>query len=507
MTTVEDALARGFGVLSELLAGNSRARPASSAMIDEERSISYAELDLLVDHIAASMQRDGGRKGDVVAIVSGNSIAACAVFLGALRAGCVPAPMAPSSSDDQLRRMIADCDATHVFVDARCDGSLLADPQRTVRLEALEDWLDPTRVSPEPVAIEPDDSFNIIYSSGTTGVPKGIVQSHGARWSQIAPYVPFGIGDGVMMIATPIYSNTTLVSLLPTLALGGTVALQNKFEARSYVEFASRVRATHAMLVPAQLQRIMALPDLDRFDLTSFRLTTTTSAPFSPELKREVLRRWTGELLEIYGMTEGGGTCLLPARQFPGKLHTVGRPAPGNDIRIIGEDGTELRHGEVGEIVGRSSTMMKEYHGRAGATEEATWRDADGNRFIRHGDLGYIDEDGFLVLAGRLKDMIISGGFNVYPTDLETVAMEHPHVSDAAVVGIPSERWGESPFLFYVERSGGIAAEDLLAWVNERVGRMQRLAGAKLLAELPRNALGKVLKRDLREMMARGFDN
>lgn len=497
--TLASAFERGFGTVSELVKGHGMAAPERAALVQEDRSVSFAALDLLCDRIAASLQRDGTGRGDVIAIVSATTISAVAVFLGILRAGCVPAPIAPSSTPDQMRRMIADCDAMCVFVDADASSIVLADPAKIVLLDELERWLVPAGTLPTHVDVEPEDSFNIIYSSGTTGTPKGIVHTYAMRWRQIASYAMFGMTDAVMMVSTPLYSNTTLVSLLPTLALGGTAVLLGKFDARRFLELAERERATHAMLVPVQYQRIMADPEFARFDLSSFRLKTCTSAPFSPELKADVVKRWPGGLLEIYAMTEGGGTCVLPAHDHPTKLHTVGRPAPGNDIRIIGEDGRELQSGEIGEVVGRSGMMMKGYHGRADATGEAAWYDGDGNRFIRHGDLGRFDEDGFLTLLGRTKDMIISGGFNIYPPDLESVASEHPAVADVAVVGVPSEAWGETPYAFYVARDAGIEPAALVAWVNARVGKTQRLSGAEAVAELPRNAIGKVLKRDLRD--------
>jgi len=303
------------------------------------------------------------------------------------------------------------------------------------------------------------------------------------------------------MVATPLYSNTTLVSLLPTLAFGGTAVLMGKFDAARFLEVAQRERATHAMLVPVQYQRIMAMPEFDSFDLSSFAFKTCTSAPFSAELKADVVRRWPGVMLDIYGMTEGGGTCLLYAESHPDKLHTVGRPAPGNDVRLIDEDGNEVPPGEIGEVVGRSGIMMAGYHNRQDATEAATWVSPEGDRFIRHGDLGRFDEDGFLTLLGRSKDMIISGGFNIYPQDLESVLLQHPGVADAAVIGIPSEAWGETPYAFYVPSSECVEASELVTWSNARLGKTQRLSGAEPIEELPRSAIGKVLKRELRDRM------
>ena len=303
------------------------------------------------------------------------------------------------------------------------------------------------------------------------------------------------------MLATPLYSNTTLVSFLPTLGWGGTVVLMAKFEARRYLELAQRYRATHTMLVPVQYQRIMALPDFDAFDLSSFRLKTCTSAPFPAALKADVVKRWPGALIEYYGMTEGGASCGLPAHEFPDKLHTVGRPLPGHEMKLIDDEGREVAPGETGEVVGRSATMMNGYHGRPDATRDAEWFDPDGRRFIRHGDVGRFDEDGFLILMDRKKDMIISGGYNIYPSDLEAVLTQHPAVADAAVVGMPSEAWGETPVGFYVSRDDTPASE-VLAWTNGQVGKTQRLSALHAVDELPRSAIGKVLKRELRDRLA-----
>ncbi|MFN3520588.1 MAG: class I adenylate-forming enzyme family protein, partial [Sphingomonas sp.] len=173
----------------------------------------------------------------------------------------------------------------------------------------------------------------------------------------------------------------------------GTAVLMKKFDARRFLELAQANRATHAMLVPVQYARIIALPDFDAFDLSSFALKTCTSAPFSAALKADIVARWPGLLVEYYGMTEGGGTTLLICNQFPDKLATVGRPIEGHDIRLIDDDGAEVAAGEVGEVVGRSPAMMSGYFGRKQASNAAEWFDADGNRFIRHGDIGRFDED------------------------------------------------------------------------------------------------------------------
>jgi len=199
-------------------------------------------------------------------------------------------------------------------------------------------------------------------------------------------------------------------------------------------------------------------------------------------------------------MTEGGGSTLLFAHEWPQKLHTIGRPSPGNDIRLIDEQGREVAQGELGEIVGHSPAMMTGYHNRPQMTAEAEWRDGEGRRFIRTGDIARFDEDGFLILVDRKKDMIISGGFNVYPGDLEAVLAAHEAVAEAAVIGVASERWGETPVGFVaLKQPAAVTSEALREYANARLGKTQRLAAVEILDQLPRSAIGKVLKRELRE--------
>jgi len=486
---IEQAFSRDFVPLADLIGAHAAQQPRHAALIQDERALDYASLDALMDRVAAALQRDGVRPREAIAICGATSIEYAALFLGALRAGVAVAPLAPSSTAESITSMVADCGARRMF---------------TLEGGDFRDWLAPAGAKPEPVAIQPEWPFNIIYSSGTTGVPKGIVQSHFMRWGHVRRGRTYGYGlHAVTLLSTPLYSNTTLVSFFPTLALGGTVVLMAKFDVAQYLALAERHRVTHTMLVPVQYQRIMAHPDFDKYNLSSFQMKFSTSAPFPAALKAAVLRRWPGGLIEVYGMTEGGGTCILVAHEHPDKLHTVGRPAEGHDIRLIDEQGREVASGEAGEVVGHSPLMMTGYHNQPQKTAEAEWHDTAGRRFIRTGDVGRFDADGFLTLLDRKKDMIISGGFNIYPSDLEAVLGAHPEVAEVSVVGIASERWGETPVAFVVPKPGAAPrAEDLLAWANARLGKTQRLADLRLAAELPRSAIGKVLKRALRDAYA-----
>lgn len=509
---IENYVQRDFGTFSDLVALQARAKPDAAALICGDRTASYAELDARSDRVAAALQRDGVRRRDVAAVCAASSIDYVVVMIGTVRAGAAISPLSPSATPAQLQAMLEDSGASHLFLDGYASdllrpvaseiGARRIALEREAEGEPVEEWMAPVGAEPERLDIHPDQPFNIIYSSGTTGTPKGIVQSHAMRWPHTIPKSPPGFGpDAVTIVSTPLYSNTTLVSLIPTLAGGGTAVLMPKFEPRQFLELAERHRATHAMLVPVQYRRILEVPDFDRFDLSSFRMKFATSAPFPAELKAEVLRRWPGGLVEYYGLTEGGGSCMLVAHKHPDKLHSVGQPIPGHDIRVITEDGGRAAAGEVGEVVGKSGAMMTGYHNRPEQTAAAEWYSPKGERFIRTGDLGQFDEDGFLTLIGRKKDMIISGGINIYPSDLEDALATHPAVREAAVIAVPSDQWGETPFAFVALNPGQqVDPEALRASANERLGRMQRISGVRIVESLPRNAIGKVLKRELQAL-------
>jgi len=500
-----------FRNIGDVVREHAAVRPQQPALVqadEKNQQLTFAELDALMDRVAVALQRDGVRAGDVIALCGTSTPQQAALFLGGLRAGAVVAPLASSVTPAIFASMLRDAGARLLFVDASAAALMPADMKpRCIALDVgapgrpFDEWLAAPCTRPLPINVEPESPFNIIYSSGTTGTPKGVVQPHVMRWMHMLRGTPYGYGpDAVTVLATPLYSNTTLVAFFPALGLGGTVVLMAKFDAAAYLALAERFRATHTMLVPVQYQRIMALPAFSRHDLSSFRMKFSTSAPFPASLKADVLARWPGGLIEFYGMTEGGGTCILEAHRHPDKLHTVGRPAEGHDIRLIDDDGGEVAVGEAGEVVGHSPTMMTSYYNHPQRTREAEWYAPEGKRFIRTGDVGRFDTDGFLTLFDRKKDMIISGGFNIYSSDLEAQLFEHAAVGEAAVVGVPSARWGETPVAFVVRRAGeNISAADLRAWINARVGKTQRLADLICIDELPRNALGKILKRELRE--------
>jgi long-chain acyl-CoA synthetase len=492
-------LRQEFGRIDELVAAYAVERPDSLAVVMGAAEVSYAQLQARIDRMAATLQRDGLKKGDVFALCAGTSIDYIALFLAASRTGIIVAPIATWLSAETIRLLLADSGAKLLFTDVaglRLDTGLGA-----VRMSDLGSWLSPLGAKPQPVSIDADDIHYLMYSSGTTGVPKGIVQTYMSRWRGA---VVLGVTPRASyLVSTPLYASSTIFAWGRPLAGGGTAVLMAKFDALEFLQLAETWRITDAVLVPVQCQRLLAHPRFDAFDLSAFRSKLVVSAPFDTELKAQMLRRWPGSLTELYGMSEGGAGCVLEAGANPDKLHTVGKPLPSCDLRVIDDEGLELPRGAIGEIVGRSRVMMKGYLNQPDATARVFWVDAEGQRYIRSGDIGRVDEDGFVELLGRKKDMIISGGQNVYPCDLEAVLQRHPDVQDVAVVGRASERWGEEPVAFVtLNPSAAPDVEAMLSWACGQLGKHQRPAEVIVLNELPRSPIGKILKTQLRGLAA-----
>jgi len=497
-----------FGMTS-VWAAHARFAPDRIAAICGDRQLTWGEFDRATSRVANALLTVGIRHDEPVGLVMTNSLEMLEVMFGVVKAGACMVPISGLLTPPQIATMMADSGAKTVFVSAGNRAlveaaKLPASVRRIAVGFAGEGWVEGGALlanSPDSdpgVRNRPEDRFNIIYSSGTTGLPKGIVQSHGARthfaWSNA---LELGMsGDTVALVTTALYSNGTMFMVLPPLLLGATVVIMEQFSAACALALIEKHKVTHAFMVPTQCIVTLDDPALGQHDLSSVQSLLSAGSSLRPDTREAVIARMTPHVYELYGFSEGFATMRKPS-DAPAKPGAVGRPVIGFDLRIVGSDDRECARGEVGEIVGTGLGAMAGYHNRPDLDAAILWHSPTGEAFLRSGDLGYMDEEGFLHIVDRKKDMILSGGFNIFPADLEAVIGEHPQVQDVTVIGIPHSKWGETPLALVIPR-GEPEPAALLEWANARLARTQRLAGLELRTEFPRNALGKVLKRELR---------
>jgi acyl-CoA synthetase (AMP-forming)/AMP-acid ligase II len=465
------------------------------------------------NQVANGLVAAGCEIGARVGIVMNNGAAMAEVLIGAMKAGCIVAPLNPSVGDDALSAMFHDAGASAIFVNAQHQGRIGEAAAARARLCVVADrdatdqgwkgylsWRDAASTKTCERSMTRDDICNIIYSSGTTGQPKGIAHTYGARldWTHDLAHALRYHSGARLLIATGLYSNITWAGMLPTLLLGGALVIRPGFDALDVMKTIERERITHTSMVPVQFQRLLEHPEFDSYDRSSMQAMMCCGAPLPMHVKEALFAKFSCGVIELYGSTEGIITTLAP-EEAVGRMASVGKPLPGEDIAILDGDDRVVAQGQPGEIVALSRFAMEGYWQRPDATAEAFWTDASGRRWLRSGDIGRLDEEGYLYITDRKKDMIISGGQNIYPADLEAVLVRHPDVADSAVIGIPSERWGETPLALVVLREQAhIGADALLDWANKRLGKQQRLHAVEIRPSLPRNANGKLLKRELR---------
>ena len=498
--------------IGQVLAHHARFRPAHPAFVFEGLEQTYDTFNRQVNRMANAMSGAGIRKGDKVAAVLPNCPELWMLYWAAAKIGAVAVPLSPLLRGEGLINLLNNADTCLLLTQSdSADHIQTLLPE--LRLRPGDIWLTDKAKHPlfgslsrcmgqasenEPAdpGIAPDDLFNIIYSSGTTGVPKGIMHSHQVRAMYMSLFANLYrmTPECVVLHSGSIIFNGAMLTLMPVMFLGGTFILHSKFDVDQLIADIRERRVTHTILVPSQLAAALQHPEFGGDNISSLEMILSVGAPLPLQHKEALQQRAPGIFYELYGLTEGFVT-VLDKYDFLRKPGSVGCPPPFFDMRIVDEAGRDLPQGEVGEIVGRGPLLMNGYYKDPERTAQAI---RDGWLFT--GDMGYVDEDGFLFLVDRKKDLIISGGANVYPSDIEGIAARHPEVREVAVIGVPDERWGEAPVAAIVLKTGATTSPDeLKAWINARVhARYQSVREVFFLDDFPRNVAGKTLKREIR---------
>ncbi|NKE65262.1 AMP-binding protein [Ramlibacter sp. RBP-2] len=497
--------------LATLIPRHARFRPDATAVVFGDERLTYAQFGARVARAANLLRSLGIRKGDKVATVLGNSREALELVWAVPAIGAALVPLSPLLMPSGLASLLRDSDAKCLVsqrsmlpaLDAiRAELAPLL-PGRVLLIDGetreFGDYAALTAAQDEtfvPESCGPDDLFNIMYTSGTTGLPKGIMHSHYVRsmYCLLMAAAYRMTPESRTLHAGAIVFNGAYVTMMPSFWLGGTYVLLPQFDAEATIAAIERERITHIVLVPTQIIAILSSPQYRPERLASLECILSLGAPLLQQHKDRLNADLPHRFYELYGLTEGFLT-ILDREDAVRKAGSVGRPPQHFDMRIVDLDGRDLPPREIGEIVGRGPVRMQGYYKRPDLTQQAVK-----GGWLFSGDMGYVDEEGFLYLVDRKKDMIDSGGMKVYPRDVEEVVARHPAVREVAVFGVPHEKWGETPVAAVVLREPRSAsAAELRDWINERVAaRYQRVSEVLVLPDFPRSAAGKTLKRELR---------
>lgn len=496
-------------VVSRILARHARYRPNHPCVAFENERLSYAAFNEQVNRWANALTGLGVARGDRVATVLPNCLEALTTTWACAKLGAAIVPLSALLLEEGLVSLLTDA-RPRVILSTTGFAGLLGKVRPRLGFPTTIVLIDGERTdmpgygrliaeagAAEPAAVaQPGDLLTLMYTSGTTGLPKGIQHTHFIRAMYAALFASsFRMAPESRVLQTgALVFNGAMVTMLPAFYCGASYFLHRQFDAQAMVDTIERERITHIMVVPSQIIAMLSLPGFDPARLASLEMILSLGAPLRQVHKDTLGRILPNRLYELYGVTEGFIT-VLDRDDAVRKAGSVGVPAPFYEMRILDEQGRDCATGEVGEIVGRGPVTMAGYAGRDDLTAE-TLRDG----WVHTGDLGYVDDEGYLFLVDRKKDMIDSGGVKVYPKDIEEIACNHPEVREAAVFGVPHDKWGETPLAAVVLHAGArVSAEALCDWINARVAaRYQRVDRVVILPDFPRNAAGKTLKREMR---------
>jgi len=501
--------------LARVLINHARFGPDRTAIIFDHHRLSFSNFNNRVNRLANALVRGGIKKGDKIACVTPNCLEMVELYWATAKIGAVSVPLSPLLNGRGLKGLIDHSDSIFAFLSPDAAKELKSGTPYSPKIPtkqrivigsesnlkdhpSYEEFVSSAPTT-EPLLceVEGEAPLMIVYSSGTTGEPKGIVLSHYARAMYCTLYSSAWrmTPESVSLHTGSLVFNGAFMTFMPSFFLGAKYILHQTFDPEAILETIEGEKVTHMVMVPSQIIALLDSPAFSPARLKTLQALISLGATLHLSHKQRLMECLDNRFYEMYGLAEGFMT-ILDKTVAKSKLSSVGTPPPFFEMRIVDPEGNDVPPNTIGEIVGRGPIMMEGYYRRPDLTSKAVI-----NGWLHSGDVGYIDDDGFLYLSDRKRDMIKSGGVSVYPRDIEEVIVRHPAVQEAAVFGIPHDKWGETPVAAVLLNPGHatrLPVSELKSWINQNVGaKFQRITDLVVLDDFPRNAAGKTLKREI----------
>ncbi|OLS36192.1 long-chain-fatty-acid--CoA ligase [Bacillus sp. MRMR6] len=509
-------------IVDQMLIRSSRRFPNKVALVDNKKRVTYKELQNRVENLAGWLQSKGIEKGDKVALLLFNKIEYAECLFAIAKIGAVAVTINFRLQPNEIEYILNNSDSKILVVDSELVPTITPIRKRLSFLKDIvvvnENNIQDTSYysyrhifssAPLPTLVhqEDDDDFLIVYTSGTTGKPKGAVLTHKNVYLNAMNYsLEFGLTkDEVQLITTPMFHIGGISALSMVILMGGRSVFHDKFEPDRVLQAYETEKISYSFMVPSMWNMLLEHPKFSQFDVSSLRVLCTAAASTPLELKKRLMKSFPNAgVFDTYGQTETSpGTTTLKPTDSLYKSGSVGLSFTNVEIRVVDDEMKDVPPGQVGEIIFRGPTVMKGYYKNTNATEEA-FRGG----WLHSGDLVVVDDDGYISVVDRKKDMLISGGENIYPKEIEEILYTHPAILEAAVVGVPDEKWGETVKAYIVLRNGRTLTEsEVIDYCTGKIASYKKPRHVEFVDELPRNAAGKILKTELRKDRTRNILN